>query len=137
MDINLLAIDIAKNVFQLCGVNQQGAILKEKKVTRAKLLEVINKLSPKVIAMEACGSANYWARELMQRNYEVKLISPQYVKPYVKGNKNDEQDARAIAEAAQRPTMNFVTPKTVEQQDMQSLLRIREGQVRPASPATF
>ncbi len=129
MDINVLAIDIAKNVFQLCGVNQQGAILTEKKVTRAKLLEVINQLAPKVIAMEACGSANYWARELIKRNYEVKLISPQYVKPYLKGNKNDQQDARAIAEAAQRPTMNFVTPKTVEQQDMQSLLRIREGQV--------
>lgn len=129
MNINLLAIDLAKNVFQLCGVDSNGKILKEKKVSRAQLLENVQSLQPTVIAMEACGSANYWVRELSHRGFTVKLISPQYVKPFVKGNKNDKQDARAIAEAAQRPTMNFVSPKTLEQQDMQSLLRIREGYI--------
>lgn len=129
MNINLLSIDIAKNVFQLCGVDQNGKILSEKKVSRAKLIETVNKWSPNKIAMEACGSANYWSREFMSRDIEVNLISPQYVKPFVKGNKNDKQDARAIAEAAQRPNMHFVSAKTVEQQDMQSLLRIREGHI--------
>ena len=129
MNINVLAIDLAKNVFQLCAVDSNGKILKEKKVGRAQLLENVQRLQPKVIAMEACGSANYWARELSHRGFTVKLISPQHVKPFVKGNKNDKQDARAIAEAAQRPTMNFVSPKTVKQQDMQTLLRIREGHV--------
>src|SRR6056300_93795 len=127
MNINVLAIDIAKNVFQLCAVDQNGKILKEKKVTRAKLIETVNAWSPAKIAMEACGSANYWSREFESRDIEVNLISPQYVKLFVKGNKNDKQDARAIAEAVQRPSMNFVSAKTVEQQDMQSLLRIREG----------
>lgn len=127
MNINLLAIDIAKNVFQLCGVDQNGNILKEKKVTRAKLIETVNAWSPTKIVMEACGSANYWSREFVNRDIAVNLISPQYVKPFVKGHKNDKQDARAIAEAAQRPNMHFVNAKTVEQQDMQSLLRIREG----------
>ncbi len=129
MNTNVLAIDIAKNVFQLCSADKQGNLLKEKKVTRVKLLEDIESLQPECIVMEACGSANYWARELSCRGFTVKLIAPQYVKPFVKGNKNDKQDARAIVEAAQRPTMNFVSPKTLEQQDMQSLLRIREGHV--------
>jgi len=79
--------------------------------------------------MEACGSSNYWAREFSKRVTEVKLIAPQYVKPFVKGQKNDKEDARGIAEACQRPTMNFVSPKTIPQQDMQSLLRIREGYI--------
>lgn len=98
-------------------------------MTRAKLIEAVNKCSPNKIAMEACGSANYWSREFSSRGIEVNLLPPQYVKPFVNGNKNDKQDARAIAEAAQRPNMNFVSAKTIEQQDMQSLLRIREGHV--------
>lgn len=129
MNINVLAIDIAKNVFQLCAMDKTGHIVKEKRVQRADFLKAIDELSPKAIAMEACGSANYWSRELLQWGYEVKLISPQHVKPFVKGNKNDKCDARAIGEASQRPTMNFVTPKSVEQQDMQSLLRIRNGYI--------
>jgi len=129
MNINLLAIDIAKNVFQLCAVDKRGKIIKEKKVSRTRLLCEVGKLSPEVIVMEACGSSNYWARTFEKRGYQVKLIAPQYVKPFVKGNKNDQKDARAIAEASLRPMMHFVLPKTVEQQDMQSLLRIREGYV--------
>lgn len=85
--------------------------------------------SQSIVAMEVCGSANYWARQFAQLGHQVKLIAPQFVKPFVKGNKNDKQDARAIAEAAQRPQMRFVPPKTIEQQDIQSLLRIRESYV--------
>lgn len=129
MNINVLAIDIAKNVFQLCGISSTGKIVKECRVSRTKLLSTVRDLSPDVVAMEACGSANYWAREFAKWDIEVKLIAPQYVKPFVKGNKNDKQDARGIAEASQRPTMRFVSPKTIEQQDMQSLLRIREGYI--------
>jgi transposase len=106
-----------------------GKILKEQRVTRDKLLSTVKALSPQTIAIEACGSANYWAREFARLNIGVKLIAPPYVKPFVKGNKNDKQDTRAIAEANLRPTMNFASPKTVEQQDMQSLLRIREGYI--------
>ena len=95
-------------------------------MTRSKLLNEVIQLSPDVVAMEACGGANHWAREYQSRGIQVKLISPQFVKPYVRVNKNDKRDARAIAEACQRPNMNFVSGKTVEQQDMQSLLRIRE-----------
>jgi transposase len=84
------------------------------------------KLEPCLIAMEACGGANYWARELIALGHEVKLIAPQYVKPYVKGNKNDYNDAEAIAEAAQRPNMRFVPIKTVEQQDIANFHRQRE-----------
>lgn len=129
MNINILAIDIAKNVFQLCGVDRSGNIVKELRISRSKLLKTVEKLHPKIIAMEACGSSNYWAREFTKLDIDVKLIAPQYVKPFVKGQKNDKQDARGIAEACQRPTMNFVSPKTIVQQDMQSLLRIREGYI--------
>jgi len=129
MNINLVSIDIAKNVFQLCGVDENGKIVREKKVRRAQLRTTIIEWQPKMIAMEACGSANYWTREFQSLEIEVKLISPQFVKPFVRGNKNDQQDARAIVEACQRPMMSFVSPKTVEQQDMQSLLRIREAYV--------
>jgi transposase len=129
MNINILAIDIAKTVFQLCGVDRSGNIVKELRISRNKLLKTIEKLQPKIVAMEACGSANYWAREFSKLSIEVKLIAPQYVKPFVKGQKNDKQDARGIAEACQRPTMSFVSPKTIPQQDMQSLLRVREGYI--------
>ena len=127
MDINVLGIDIAKNIFQLCAVNKKGEIIKEQTIKRNTLLTRVKELAPKQIAMEACGGANYWAREFEKLNINVKLIAPQYVKPFVKGNKNDKQDARAIVEAAQRPTMRFVSPKTVDQQVKQTLLRIREG----------
>lgn len=129
MHINVLAIDIAKSVFQLCGVDHHGKIIKEKRVSRQRLLTTIHQFNPEVVVMEACGGANHWARQLISRGYQVKLIAPQYVKPFLKGNKNDMRDARAIAEAASRPTMPFVSAKTIEQQDIQSLLRIRESYV--------
>lgn len=127
MNITTLGIDLAKNIFQVHGVDHQGKALLKKQLSRKKLVEFIANLPKCKIAMEACGSANYWARQFMSYGHEVKLISPQFVKPFVKGSKNDRNDAEAIVEAASRPHMRYVSPKTVEQQDMQSLLRLRDG----------
>lgn len=129
MDTTIIGMDIAKNVFQLAYANKQGKIVGKKRISRDKLLQELVQQPACIIAMEACGSANYWARECMKLKHEVKLIAPQHVKPYVKGNKNDYRDSEAIAEAASRPQMRFVTPKTIEQQDIQSTLRIREGYI--------
>jgi|SRR3990167_917656 len=129
MDLTTMSIDVAKNVFQLCGANDRGRIVMRKRVQRGNLLTTVAQFFGSRIVMEACGSANYWAREFTQLGHEVKLISPQFVKPFVKGNKNDYRDAEAIMEAAHRPHMRFVVPKTVEQQDAQSVLRIREAYV--------
>ena len=124
-NINLLAIDIAKINFQLHGVDDTGNIVLRKKLTRTKLIEFITTLSKCTIAMEACGGANFWARKFTELGHDVKLISPQFVKPFVKTNKTDRNDAEAICEAAGRPSMRFVSPKSIEQQDLQSLHRIR------------
>ncbi len=127
MNITTIGIDLAKNVFQLHGADSRGKAVLKKKLSRKRLCEFIANLPKCTIAMEACGGANYWARSFMRYGHEIKLISPQFVKPFVKGNKNDRNDAEAIVEAASRPNMRYVSAKTVEQQDMQSLLRLREG----------
>jgi transposase len=124
--ITLLGIDIAKEVFQLHGVNKLSNAILKKKIYRSDLLKFIANLSPCTIAMEACGGAHYWARQFMKFGHTVKLISPQFVKPFVKTNKNDAHDAQAITEAASRPDMRFVPIKGVEQQDIQCVHRIRE-----------
>lgn len=98
----------------------------KKRLTRKELLPFIALLPPCLIVMEACGGANYWSRQFSARGHQVKLISPQYVKPFVKTNKTDANDAEAICEAALRPSMYFVPAKTIEQQDIQSLHRVRE-----------
>jgi len=126
MKITTIGLDIAKTTFHLFAVNHTGRLVKKKQLKRRQVRAYFTQLEPCLIAMEACGSANYWARELQALGHEVKLIAPQFVKPYVKGNKNDYNDAEAIAEAAQRPTMRFVPIKTVEQQDIQNLHRQRE-----------
>ncbi|MDX2457925.1 MAG: IS110 family transposase, partial [Gammaproteobacteria bacterium] len=126
MKITTIGLDIAKSIFHLYAVNKMGRYVKKKQLKRHQLLQYLAQLEPCMIAMEACGGANYWAREIKRLGHEVKLIAPQYVKPYVKGNKNDYNDAEAIAEAAQRPTMRFVPIKSVEQQDIQNLHRQRE-----------
>lgn len=128
--IKILAIDLAKNIFHLHGINEKGKCLLKKKVSRNKLAEEIAKLSKTIIAMEACAGANYWARKFIQMGHEVKIIAAQYVKPYVKTNKNDEADAQAIAEAASRAHMHFVPVKSVEQQDIQGIHRVRERLVK-------
>ena len=126
MNIKVLAIDIAKAIFQLHGVDERGKVVLKKKLSRKELLSFTANLQTCVIVMEACGCSNYWAREFQKHGHEVKLISPQYVKPFVKRNKNDKNDAEAIAIAASRPDMYFVPIKTVEQQDIQNTHRIRE-----------
>lgn len=129
MNVTTIGVDLAKDVFQLCGVNASGKIEFNKGMKRAKLASFVAKLSGCEIVMEACGSANYWARVFQKLGHTVKLIAPQYVKPFVKGNKNDSRDAEAIIVASQAVGMRFVTPKSIEQQDVQSLLRVREGYI--------
>ena len=123
--ITVIGIDLAKRSFHLCGMDAQGRRVFSKQVSRAKLAEELAKRPPCLIAMEACGSAHHWARTFETYGHQVKLIAPQFVKPFVKTNKNDAADAEAIAEAAQRPTMRFVPIKTVEQQDIQAIHRMR------------
>jgi len=126
MTIISLGIDIAKNVFQLHGVDAREKVVLQKKLSRDKLLKFIAQLPACKIGMESCGGSNYWAKQFQALGHEVKLISPQFVKPYVKSNKNDRQDAEAICEALTRPSMRFVSIKTLEQQDIQAVHRIRQ-----------
>jgi transposase len=128
--LTLLGIDIAKNVFQLHGVDEKGNAVLKKRLTRTKLLEFITNLPPCTIVMEACGSANYWCRRFKKMGHEAKLISPQFVKPFVKTNKNDRNDSEAICEAASRPSMRYVSPKDVEQEDIQAVHRVRSRLVQ-------
>ena len=121
----VLGIDLAKLSFQLHGVDDTGNTVLKKKLSRNKLCEFIVKLPPCVIGLEACGGAHYWTRVFEQFDHKVKIIAPQFVKPFVKSNKNDSVDAEAICEAIQRPSMRFVPVKSIEQQDIQSLHRVR------------
>ena len=127
MKLSRVGVDLAKNVFQLHGVDRHGKLVWKRRLSRAKWLQVLLKqVEPGCeIGMEACAGAHHWARELESRGYIVKLIPPQFVKPYVKSNKNDANDAEAICEAMSRPGMRFVTVKSVAQQDIQATHRIR------------
>lgn len=120
-----IGIDLAKNSVHVYGVDAQGRQVLSKKVTRGKLSAFMANRPACLVAMEACGSAHYWARVFRDFGHEVRLIAPQFVKPFVKSNKNDAVDAEAICEAAQRPNMRFVAVKTVEQQDIQAIHRMR------------
>jgi transposase len=130
MEISVLGIDLAKVVFQLHGVNAKGKTTLKKRLNRNQLVAFMANLSPCLIGMEACGGAHYWAREFRKLGHEVRLISPQFVKPYVKSNKNDAVDAEAICEAVSRPNMRFVAIKEVEHQDLQNLHRVRERLIK-------
>ena len=125
-ELSTVAIDLAKKVFHLVGTDTTGNILWRKRLSRNALMPFIAQLPPVLIGMEACGGAHYWARRFREHGHAVKLMAPQFVKAYVKSNKNDTRDAEAIAEAVTRPTMRFVPVKDVEQQDIQALHRIRE-----------
>ena len=129
MNIKVIGIDLAKNIFQIHGVDERGKVVLQKRVSRTKLAEVMANLPPCLVGMEACGGAHYWARKFISFGHTVKLMSPQYVKPYVKTNKNDA-DAEAICEAVSRPNMRFVPIKSEEQQDIQGLHRIRSRLVQ-------
>jgi transposase len=122
----MIGVDLAKNVFQLHAVSMTGQPKFCKKLSRSGFAKFMGQHTPSVVVMEACGSAHYWAREMVRFGHEVKLIAPQYVKPFVKRQKNDAADAEAIVIAAQRPEMRFVEPKSAEQQSRAVLFRGRE-----------
>jgi transposase len=130
MNTTTIGLDIAKNVFQVHGVDAHGKVVLRKQLRRAQVLAFFANLPPCRIGLEACAGAHYWARELIKLGHDARLISPQFVKPYVKGNKNDANDAEAICEAVGRPNMRFVPVKSIEQQDIQMLHRIRSGLVK-------
>lgn len=128
--VQVVGIDLAKNVFQIHAVDSRGKVILQKKVSRKQLTSIIQQIPKSLIGMEACGSAHHWGRIFRSMGHDVQLIPPQYVKPYVKTNKNDLADAEAIAEAVSRPGMRFVAIKEEWQQDILSVHRIRDRQVR-------
>lgn len=130
MDATVIGVDLAKNTFQLHGATDEGHVLFRKKVSRTQFIRFVSKQPPALVVMEACGSAHYWARELAKVGHKVKLIAPQYVRPFVKRQKNDAADAEAIVVAARQPEMRFVEPKNPEQQARAVLFRARERNVR-------
>lgn len=131
-----IGIDIAKSVFQVHGINAEGAVVIRQRLRRVRVLEFFAKLAPCLVGLEACGSAHYWGRELMRLGHEVRLIAPSYVKPYLKRQKNDAADAEAICEAVTRPNMRFVPVKSSEQQSIMVLHRTRSILVRQRTQLT-
>lgn len=130
MKITTVGIDLAKNVFQVHGVDERGKAVLKKQLKREQMALFFVNMPPCLIGMEACGSAHYWARKLQEMGHTVRLMAPQYVKPYVKGNKNDAADAEAICEAVGRANMRFVPIKNVAQQSVLALHRVRQGFVK-------
>lgn len=130
MKITTIGIDLAKEVFQVHGVDTHGKAVLRKQLRRGEMAKFFANLEPCLIGMEACGSAHHWARKLGEFGHTVKLMAPQFVKPYVKTNKNDMADAEAICEAVGRPNMRFVPMKNVEQQAILSVHRARQGFVK-------
>jgi transposase len=130
MNITTIGIDIAKRIFQLHGIDKNGKVVLKKKLMRDQVLNYMANLPKCLVGIEACGGANYWGREITKLGHEVKLMAPQFVKPYVKTNKNDQADAEAICEAVSRPNMRFVPIKSVEQQDILSIHRVRQRLVK-------
>jgi transposase len=128
-EMSVLGIDIAKRLFHAVGMEERGKIVWRKRLSRHALIPLLAKLPPVLIGMEACGGAHYWARRFRAHGHEVKRMAPQFVKPYVKSNKNDSRDAAAIAAAVTRPTLRFVPAKDVDQQDIQALHRVRERRI--------
>ena len=128
--ITTIGLDIAKSVFQVHGVDAQGAVIVRRQLRRARVLAFFKKLPPCLVGIEACASSHYWARELQALGHTVRLMPPAYVKPYVKRQKNDAADAEAICEAVQRPSMRFVPVKTPEQQACLMLHRTRHLFIR-------
>lgn len=130
MKITTVGIDLAKNVIHVHATDEHGKAVVKKAMKRDQVTKYFANLPPCLIGMEACGSAHHWHRQLSQYGHTVKLMAPQYVKPYVKTNKNDAADAEAICEAVARPNMRFVAPKNIEQQTVLSLHAVRQGFVK-------
>src|SRR5436309_2561822 len=129
-EVTTIGLDLAKQVFQVHGVDAKGATVLRKQLRRAQVLGFFSRLPPCLVGLEACATAHYWARELAALGHELRVMPAQYVKAYIKRNKHDAADAEAICEAVQRPTMRFVPVKTAEQQASQLLHRGREQLVR-------
>jgi transposase len=130
MKLTTVGIDLAKNVFQVHGIDEHGKVLLKKQLRRDQVATFFVNQPPCLIGMEACGGAHHWARKLSAMGHTVRLMAPQFVKPYVKTNKNDAADAEAICEAVGRPNMRFVPIKNVEQQAVLALHRARQGFVK-------
>ena len=126
MSIHTLGIDLGKTVCSLAGLDASGRVVLKRRIRRNKIVAFAANLPPCIIAMEACCGAHFLAHQLIALGYTVRLMPPEYVQPYVKAMKNDDRDAEAIAEAATRPTMRFVEPKSEEQLDLQTLHRMRQ-----------
>jgi transposase len=131
--IKVIGLDIAKNVFQVHGIDEAGRPVLRRKLRRADVLRLFSHLKPALVGIEACHTAHHWAREITALGHEVRLMPPQFVKPYVKSQKNDTADAEAICEAVQRPTMRFVPVKSVDQQAVLLLHRTRDLLIRQRS----
>jgi transposase len=129
-NISRIGIDISRTVFQLHAATKDGSVVWRKRVERSDFLNTLSQVPPCEIAMEACSGCHFWGQELQKMGHTVKLIPPQYVKPFVKRNKNDSADAEAISEAMIRPTMRFVAVKSVAQQELGQLHRAREGMIK-------
>lgn len=131
MKIKVIGIDLAKSVFQVCALQTDKKVLFNKKVKRASLMSTVRQFEPgTLIALEACSTSHYWGRIFQEMGFDVKLIPPQHVKPFVKVQKNDANDAIAICEAALRPNIHFVQVKTVNQQDLCALHTVRQGLIQ-------
>ena len=130
MEHTIIGVDISKNVFSIHGKHARGKAVFCKKASRGDFLSVLENYPGSVVAMETCGGANHWGRELQQRGFEVRLLAPRHVKPYVRSQKNDYADAEAIAEAASRERVRVVPVKDITQQDLQTLHRLREHLVK-------
>ncbi|MCP4381441.1 MAG: IS110 family transposase [Hyphomicrobiales bacterium] len=126
MNVTTVGLDLAKNVFQVHGIDSTGKVIVRRSLRRRQMIPFFGRLDPCLIGMEACGTSHYWAREIAKFGHEVKLMPPAYVKPYVKRGKTDAGDAEAIAEAVRRPTMRFVAIKSAEQQSVLALHRTRD-----------
>lgn len=135
LEIGTVGLDLAKNVFQAHGADASGRAVLRKKLRRDQVLAFFGQLPPCVVAMEACGGAHFWGREIGKLGHEVRLIAPAYVKPFVKRQKNDAADAEAICEAVMRPTMRFVPVKSEETQGAAMVFRIRELLIRQRTQA--
>ncbi len=129
-EVITIGVDLAKNLFQVHGVDAEGAVIVRRRLRRGQVLPFFKKQSPCLVGMEACATSHHWGREIEALGHQVRLMPPRYVKPYVKRNKNDMADAEAVCEAVTRPTMRFVEIKTPDQQSVLMLHRTRHLFVR-------
>jgi transposase len=129
IEMRVVGLDVAKNVFQVHGVDHRGETVLRRRLRRSQVGEFFRQQTPCLIGIEATQGAHYWARVLRALGHEVRLVAPQFVKPYLKSQKNDANDAEAICEAVSRPNMRFVPSKSIEQQDLQALHRIRSRMI--------